>query len=132
MRTSARATRTTASASARATHASDLIEGHGDRVDVERNDVTRAADVGLGVFDTKARVSRNYAANNSGSGIELFEPGARVARNTANDNGEWGIKGVLGTIDGGKQPRARQRRAGAVPERHLPPLLPFALGRCGR
>ena len=58
--------------------------------------------VGIGVHDTKARVSRNYAANNSRTGIELFEPGARVARNTANDNGEWGIKGVLGTIDGGK------------------------------
>ena len=64
--------------------------------------ITDSAAVGIGVHDPKAKVSRNYAASNTGSGIELFDPGARVTRNTTNDNGEWGIKGVLGTIDGGR------------------------------
>ena len=77
-----------------------LVVGTGS--EIERNSATNGAYVGIGIRDTKAKVSRNYAANNLASGIELFEPGARVARNTTNDNGEWGIKGVLGTIDGGR------------------------------
>ena len=74
----------------------------GTGTEIERNDVSLSSDLGIGVFDSEARVTRNNASNNSGSGIQLFEPGAYVARNTANDNGEWGINGVLGTIDGGR------------------------------
>ena len=73
----------------------------GTGTEIERNDVTLASDLGIGVHDPQARVTRNNASNNSGSGVQLYEPGAYVARNTANDNGEWGINGVLGTIDGG-------------------------------
>jgi hypothetical protein len=73
----------------------------GTGTEIERNDVSNSSDVGIGVFDPQARVTRNNASNNSGTGIQLFEPGAYVSRNTADDNGEWGIAGVLGTVDGG-------------------------------
>ena len=88
---------------------------------------------GIGVFDPTASVSAaTTPANNSGSGIQLFEPGAYVARNTANDNGEWGINGVLGTIDGGGNRASGNAAAGAVPERDLRAVAPFATGRVTR
>ena len=49
-----------------------------------------------------ALVEQNSASGFSITGIDVQVPGLEMRKNRANDNGEWGIKAVEGTIDGGK------------------------------
>ena len=110
------------SAAASRTAGPSGLSVNGDRVDVERNTFVGCP---LLVVGTGSEIERNDATNARGrrhrrprhkgqgqpqlrgattpaAASSCSSPGARVARNTANDNGEWGIKGVLGTIDGGR------------------------------